>query len=474
VRYDSIDGQYQVKYDVRVSDDGILPTNLDGWYYNFIDENNFSRSPHSFTADPWSGEENPNDTSLSGWHPTDSTPEGFAQGIMWRLGKTYIFDQSPTLSGNGTPINGGPLEEPSSFVGCGTRAIYFGATEGGVGKIADVNGSDTTVGKAGCSDILLDSGGSPVMLPAPWVEYVWVLRDPAGVNEDREYWVSRRNGERGGQIVITNGYDAFQKYQINWNTYEGNPSGDVADDFEDTRTVISRKVIFNVPETLDETSDPYSTSTVPAFINRLHRRAMIVDSAGQIPDDGPTIDDIVRANRYARTMDTIIGEDPEDVVINAGNAAQKFQLGSAGADARQGWKDESSHQYSLKDVEEFLRGTGTYSLVIKMGFANGPPENEQGLCVNTSPSDTCDCDENADLCGGVQGQTVDREYPIIGPIRPSRSKRIIKPGVGGCGSLRLLQKDIDIVRDHEEGGGANGGGAFISWGQTVNDAVASL
>ena len=118
-------------------------------------------------------------------------------------------------------------------------------------------------------------------------------------------------------------------------------------------------------------------------------------------------------------------------MINAGNAAQKFQLGSAGADARQGWKDESSHQYSLKDVEEFLRGTGTYSLVIKMGFANGPPENEQGLCVNTSPSDTCDCDENADLCGGVQGQTVDREYPIIGPIRPSRSKRIIKPGVGG-------------------------------------------
>jgi hypothetical protein len=393
---------------------------------------------------------------------------------MWRLGKTYIFDQSPAgLDGEGNPINGGPIESPSSFEpGCGTRAIYFGATEGGVGKLADVDGEDTSIGLAGCSTIITDTSGAPIMLPAPWVEYVWVLRDPS-TGDEREYWVSRTNGIKGGEINLTNGYQAFKKYQSNWNTYTGNPFGDNPDDFGETLTVVSRKVIFNVPETLDETSDPYSTRTVPAFINRLHRRAMIVDENGQVPDDGPTIDHIVRANRYARTSGPMSRSADNGFGLNK---PDKFRLRGESIESN-GWRDPegegSDAPYDLKDVEEFLRGTGTYSLVIKMGFANGPAPDNQGDCL-TNPEPQNTCRDFCDLCGGEQGEIVDSEYPIIGPIRPSRSKRIIKPGIGGCGSLKLLQKDLESQGAHREGGGANGGGAFISWGQTVNDAIASL
>ena len=390
VTYNSIDDRYEVKYDVRISEDE-LGDNQDG--YNFVDINGVWKSPHSHTDAPWGGKNDENTPGVDGWSPNDPTPNDFPMGIIWRLGKTYIFDQSPATD---------DFNPDTRNIGCGTRAIYFGSTRGAV---------------EGANIRTNDAGNVVEMFGAPWVDYVVTLRDPNS-GDEFDWWFGRQSGQEGNTPASGGGYRHFQDYQNNWDTFTLNAV---------VHDVVARKVIFTVPEDLDVTIQGRR------FGSELYRRTHILDSNGNNPwvgEDavGPTIDDIVRANRYAANEDSFL-EHPE-------------------------W-DDSDHAYTANQVEEFAMGTGTYSLVIRMGFAVGGEGNI--FCLNEDG-----------YCDG--GLYLD-DSPIIGPLRPSRSKRLIKPGVGGCGSMRLLE---DADKQRSEGGGANGGGAFISWGQTVNDVVTTL
>ena len=457
VTYNKILDRYEISYDVNwgplPSDDGYEDAN--GFW--FVDANGLSRCPHSVSPNPWGGV---NNCDLSAaWEPNKVVPDDFPNGWIWRLGKTYIFDQS---GDKGNP---------------GTRAIFIGSTKGGIGD--DLESEYSTQDRTGEVDstksvesskfMTNPETGAPLLLPAPWAEYIIKVRKTDGTIVTE--YLSRDNPFDPNSAPIA-GYTAYQAYQRAWEVSENTTENTIG------APVIERRLEITIPETLDELAGGNP------FINLLHRRTTIKDSNGAEFDEtnpGPGLADVEVANQYAAGSTSPVvksggslGQDEvqltsasKGTVSFEGGQQQTYSSDRVRSPNRMGV--DSSDLYALAEVEEFHRGSGTYSLVLRLGFSNTVRPEGDNPCSNFSDT-WCECPDEFDFCRG--GDRVYHKHPIIGPIRPSRSKRIIKPGIGGCGSLRLLQPSVGANK--YEAGGANGGGAFVSWGPTVEEVVANL